>query len=175
LHSALNYDETCLTVTDIEWGQFASVFTAARRSPLITTIPEATLVESSADAQSSSSLQLPRYQILGSASNEHVGGTSEQVLCVLFAEVLGVPQVDVDDDFFALGGNSIMSMQLARRARKRGLLFTPSDVFKSRTAAALADSAVVAGAPTAQQVQEPLVAVSQDQIDLLENMLGESQ
>ncbi len=41
----------------------------------------------------------------------------ERALCGLFAEVLGVPGVTVDDSFFALGGDSLLSMRLAGRVR----------------------------------------------------------
>ncbi|HUS17077.1 MAG TPA: amino acid adenylation domain-containing protein, partial [Chloroflexia bacterium] len=70
----------------------------------------------------------------------------EEVLCGLFAEVLGVERVGIDDNFFALGGDSIMSIQLVSRARKAGLVITPRAVFQHQTVVALASSAtVVAG------------------------------
>ena len=62
----------------------------------------------------------------------------EEVLCALYAEVLGLPEVGVDDDFFALGGDSIVSIQLVIRARQAGLVVTPRQVFQHRTVAALA-------------------------------------
>ncbi|WP_327035197.1 non-ribosomal peptide synthetase [Micromonospora ureilytica] len=61
----------------------------------------------------------------------------EKLLCDVFAEVLGVPTVGIDDDFFALGGDSIMSMQLVGRARVAGLVITPRQVFHHRTPARL--------------------------------------
>ncbi|WP_415974022.1 amino acid adenylation domain-containing protein [Rhodococcus sp. 077-4] len=64
---------------------------------------------------------------------------TERALCEVFAEVLGVESVGVDDSFFALGGDSIVSIQLVSRARARGLHFGPRDVFELRTVAALAE------------------------------------
>ncbi|MEU5264302.1 amino acid adenylation domain-containing protein [Amycolatopsis sp. NPDC021455] len=58
---------------------------------------------------------------------------AERVLCELFGEVLGVGRVGVDDSFFQLGGDSILSMQLAARARRAGLTFTAADVFDGKT------------------------------------------
>ena len=73
----------------------------------------------------------------------------EEVLCALYAEVLGVARVGIDDSFFALGGDSIMSIQLVSRARKAGLEITPRAVFQHQTVAALASSATVAAGKAA--------------------------
>ncbi|OCC07226.1 non-ribosomal peptide synthetase [Streptomyces sp. PTY087I2] len=68
----------------------------------------------------------------------------EELLCGLFAEVLGLPEVGIDDSFFELGGDSIISIQLVSRARRAGLALTPRDVFQLRTVEALAASAQLA-------------------------------
>ncbi|QFU91620.1 non-ribosomal peptide synthetase [Amycolatopsis sp. YIM 10] len=65
----------------------------------------------------------------------------EDLLCVLYADVLGVPEVGPGDGFFALGGDSIMSIQLVSRARSHDLRFTPRDVFRHPTVAGLASVA----------------------------------
>ncbi|WP_084531884.1 non-ribosomal peptide synthetase [Nocardia miyunensis] len=62
----------------------------------------------------------------------------EEVLAGLFAEVLGLPSVGVDDSFFALGGDSIISIQLVSRAKAAGLGLNARDVFERKTVAALA-------------------------------------
>ena len=67
----------------------------------------------------------------------------------IFADVLGLPQVGIDDDFFTLGGDSISSIAVSGRARKAGLHLTPRDVFRRRTVAALAAVTDAAATPTA--------------------------
>jgi hypothetical protein len=44
----------------------------------------------------------------------------EELLCALFAEVLRLERVGIDDNFFALGGDSIMSIQLVSRRASAG-------------------------------------------------------
>ena len=66
---------------------------------------------------------------------------AEAVLCGLFAEVLRLDRVGLDDNFFALGGDSIVSIQLVSRARRAGLLLTPRLVFQHQTVEALAAAA----------------------------------
>ena len=55
----------------------------------------------------------------------------------------------IDDNFFALGGDSIMSIQLVSRARKAGLVITPRAVFQHQTVEALAAVAASVAAPAA--------------------------
>ncbi|MFE5874051.1 amino acid adenylation domain-containing protein [Rhodococcus sp. NPDC056506] len=65
----------------------------------------------------------------------------EHRLCAEISDLLGIPDIGVDDDFFDLGGDSIMSMELSARLRARGLTVSPRDVSTGRTVRALAVSA----------------------------------
>ncbi|TYB42714.1 non-ribosomal peptide synthetase [Actinomadura chibensis] len=71
--------------------------------------------------------------------------TEEEILAVLFAEVLGLERVGVDDGFFDLGGDSIIAIQLVSRARRSGLVITPRDVFQYQTVEELAATAKPVG------------------------------
>jgi amino acid adenylation domain-containing protein/non-ribosomal peptide synthase protein (TIGR01720 family) len=67
----------------------------------------------------------------------------EEILAAVWAHVLRLPQVGVDDNFFALGGDSILSVQIVSRARQAGLLFTMRQLFEHPTVARLALHATV--------------------------------
>ncbi|WP_311984660.1 non-ribosomal peptide synthetase [Parafrankia sp. CH37] len=78
------------------------------------------------------------------------GSATEELLAGLIAGLLGVAQVGPDDSFFALGGDSIVSIQLVARARAARLRITPADVFTHRTVAELAAAADARAAQAAQ-------------------------
>ena len=70
----------------------------------------------------------------------------EEILAGIYAQVLGLERVGVDDSFFDLGGDSILSMQVVARARAAGLTCRPRDIFVEQTVARLAQVAGVADA-----------------------------
>ncbi|WP_437630406.1 non-ribosomal peptide synthase/polyketide synthase [Sorangium sp. So ce854] len=57
----------------------------------------------------------------------------EAALAEVWAEVLGRDRVGVDDNFFELGGDSIRSVQVLSRARRRGLSLSVQQLFKHQT------------------------------------------
>jgi aryl carrier-like protein len=65
----------------------------------------------------------------------------ERVIAQIWKEVLGVDAIGIDDNFFDLGGDSVVSLQFIARARRAGLRFTNSQVFEHQTIAALAATA----------------------------------
>ncbi|MBY6264477.1 amino acid adenylation domain-containing protein, partial [Azospirillum sp. 412522] len=65
----------------------------------------------------------------------------------LFRETLRKPDLTADTDFFAAGGDSILCLQLAAKARRSGLAITPKLIFAHPTAAALAAALLDAAGP----------------------------
>ncbi|MFF1440224.1 non-ribosomal peptide synthase/polyketide synthase [Streptomyces sp. NPDC058295] len=84
---------------------------------------------------------LPVPDLTRTGAGRAPGTDRERLLCELYARALKVPSVGVDDDFFALGGDSIVAVQLLVLARRAGLELTPRDVFRHRTVAELAGAA----------------------------------
>src|SRR5262249_18133315 len=68
----------------------------------------------------------------------------EGILAGIYAQVLGVERVGVDDSFFDLGGDSILSMRGVARAGAAGLRCRPRDIFVEQTVAGLARVTAVA-------------------------------
>ncbi|MFL1599726.1 amino acid adenylation domain-containing protein, partial [Gordonia amicalis] len=63
---------------------------------------------------------------------------TEQLIAEVMAGLLGRPTVGVTESFFALGGDSIMSIQLAALLRAAGFAVRPRDIFEHKTVRALA-------------------------------------
>ena len=66
---------------------------------------------------------------------------TEKIVAAVFAEVLGVGRVGLDDDFFAMGGDSTGSIQLVALCEARGVRFSVREVFDCRTVVRLAEVA----------------------------------
>jgi hypothetical protein len=66
----------------------------------------------------------------------------ERQLAAIWADVLGVGNVKPDDDFFELGGDSILSMQICSRAAGIGLKLTPGQILRERCLRQVAAKAI---------------------------------
>jgi non-ribosomal peptide synthase protein (TIGR01720 family) len=78
-------------------------------------------------------------------------GEQERVLAGIWQEVLGVERVGANDNFFSLGGDSILSIQIIARANQAGLRLNPKDIFEHQTVAQLA---AVAGTASLSVVEQ---------------------
>jgi amino acid adenylation domain-containing protein len=79
--------------------------------------------------------------------------SAEEQLADVWRGVLGVERVGVHDNFFDLGGDSILSIQIVGRASRLGLRLTPRQIFEHQTVAELA--AVAGEVAAVASEQEP--------------------
>jgi SAM-dependent methyltransferase len=63
---------------------------------------------------------------------------TEATLAAIWQDVLGIAEVGVEDNFFDLGGDSILGVQIASTAARAGLPVAPRDLFEHQTVAELA-------------------------------------
>ncbi|WP_345025536.1 amino acid adenylation domain-containing protein, partial [Actinomadura keratinilytica] len=77
-----------------------------------------------------------------SGGGRAAGSPQEEIVCGLFAEVLGLPAVSADDGFFDLGGDSLLAMRVVVRLREAlGAEVDIGDLFADPTPAGLARAA----------------------------------
>ena len=82
--------------------------------------------------------RLPAPDFAAAVGSRRPETVLEQLLSEVFAGVLGLAEVGVEDRFFDLGGDSIQAIQLVSRARAAGLTISTRDVFVHQTVAGLA-------------------------------------
>jgi amino acid adenylation domain-containing protein/non-ribosomal peptide synthase protein (TIGR01720 family) len=95
---------------------------------------------------------LPAPEVVRAAEG-YVAPTTdtERVLVDIWSEVLRRERIGVHDNFFDLGGDSIMSIQIIARAAQRNLHLTARQLFMHQTVAELARVAGTGGIATADQ------------------------
>ncbi len=79
----------------------------------------------------------------------------EEVLATIWAEVLGVEQVGATDNFFQLGGDSILSITVLAKARERGFAVSPQDFFRVPTLGDMARELLAARDPAVSYAPVP--------------------
>ena len=129
-------------VDDVEKATFAG----AVRAAIATTLPGYMMPSSltvldalpKTDSGKLNRPGLPKPAVATSGQIELSRTDTERAVAKVFAELLSTPEVGRFDDFFALGGDSILSVQLASRARAAGLAVSPRMVFEYPTVQQLA-------------------------------------
>ncbi len=76
---------------------------------------------------------------------------SQRTLAEIIAAVVGLDRVGVHDNFFEIGGDSILAIQVVARAQEAGLKLTPYDLFAQPTVASLAEVIATGVAVDAEQ------------------------
>ena len=97
---------------------------------------------------------LPKPQQAQASHSRAANTPQEQLICAAIASLLSLENVGADDDFFALGGDSISAMGLSTAARRAGYLLRPREIFAERSAARMA----IGLQPLAQQPQHTRVS-----------------
>ncbi|MBV9108895.1 MAG: amino acid adenylation domain-containing protein, partial [Gemmatimonadetes bacterium] len=93
----------------------------------------------------------------------------EAALAEAWSEVLGVERVGMDDNYFALGGDSIRSVRLVAAVQRRGLSISVPHLYRARTVRELAASLEPSpgDAGTTQPSREPFALLAPDARDRL--------
>nr|ADU56137.1 hypothetical protein CA915-16 [uncultured organism CA915] len=99
---------------------------------------------------------LPAPDLAGHSSAKAPESETEKVLCGLYAEVLGVERVGVDDAFHDLGGSSALAMRLIARIREElGADLPIRQLFSSPTPAGVARALAAKSRPALEAVVRP--------------------
>jgi aryl carrier-like protein len=93
----------------------------------------------------------------------------EQHIAEIWQGVLSLERVGVDDNFFDLGGDSILGIQVVARARLVGFAIRPGQLFEHQTIAELATVVTVTTAPesAADTSDDPLIDLGQQDLALI--------
>ncbi|WP_319754193.1 non-ribosomal peptide synthetase [Streptomyces sp. AK02-04a] len=87
---------------------------------------------------------LPAPPRAGSTTDSSPRDAAEATLAAVWCEVLDLQSVGIHDNYYALGGDSILMLRIRAEAEKRGLHFTLSDMSRHPTVAELAAQASTA-------------------------------
>ncbi|TDD87252.1 non-ribosomal peptide synthetase [Saccharopolyspora karakumensis] len=100
---------------------------------------------------------LPAPDLAEVVGNDMPRNPTEEILCGLFAEVLGLPRVGVHDGFFDLGGHSLLAAKLIGRIRDAlGTKVNVGSLFAAPSAAGLAERLRTGGSRDALEILLPL-------------------
>lgn len=100
----------------------------------------------------------------GAGGGREPASDSERRIAAIWQEALGLDRVGVDDNFFAVGGDSIRAIPLVARLQRAGFGLGIKDLFEAPTIAALAERAGAAGPIAAAAELAPFALVDADSL-----------
>ena len=87
--------------------------------------------------------------------SDPVPPSADELIASIWCELLGLDKVDPDDDFYDLGGNSLLATQVAARLRRAfGIELSVQVVFEETTVESLARRIEALGASESEQPGE---------------------
>jgi novobiocin biosynthesis protein NovH len=81
---------------------------------------------------------LPAPEIVSSPAGRAPRSPAEEAFSAIFGDLLGLSHVDIDSNFFELGGNSMLAITVIQQAREANLAISPRDMIQNPTIEALA-------------------------------------
>ncbi|MVT45212.1 amino acid adenylation domain-containing protein, partial [Chitinophaga oryziterrae] len=102
---------------------------------------------------------LLKYTSLNISGESYEGPRTqmEAVMVKIWEELLGVKNIGINDNFFALGGDSIITIQVVSRAKKAGYSLTPRQLFLHPTIATLSTGSGIIDANHHQQAEQGML------------------
>lgn len=100
--------------------------------------------------------------------------TQEKALVDIWVQVLDVEQIGIHDNFFALGGDSIRSIQVLSKAKERGLSLSLQQIFQHQTIHQLAQELTTAISVAIAEQAQPFNLICEEDLCKLPNDLEDA-
>lgn len=100
------------------------------------------------------------HPVAGDVSDERPRTEIETALAAIWSQVLGVERVGTGQNYYTIGGDSILALRIRAEAEKRGLYFELADLVQHPTIAALAHRVSAEAPPDSRADLRPFELVS---------------